>query len=271
MLGNDIDVYMQPLIAELKELWEKGVETYDASKNEVFMMRACLLWTISDFPGLGMLSGWNTYTGLACPSCNFDTTSLRLPFSNKWCFMGHRRFLSRGHKFRLNRVQFNGNIEDRDPQKQLSGSEILEQVKNINITFGKKPKSLDKRKRNCGKNTTTYPTQQWKKKSIFFELPYWEFNLLRHNLDVMHIEKNVCDNIIFTLVNDKDKRKDHVEARKDLQAMGIRRELWPPNDGKKFPATLFTLQKEEIDILLYTLKNVKVQMDIQATFLDVLI
>jgi len=44
----------------LKELWEKGVETYDASKNEVFMMQACLLWTISDFPGLGMLSGWNT-------------------------------------------------------------------------------------------------------------------------------------------------------------------------------------------------------------------
>jgi len=205
-----------------------------------------------------MLSGWNTYTGLACLSCNFDATSLRLPFSNKWCFVGHRRFLSGGHKFRLNRVQFNGNIEDRDPPKQLSGSEILEQVKNINITFGKKPKSLDKRKRNCGKRTTTYQTQQWKKKSIFFELPYWEFNLLRHNLDVMHIEKNVCDNIIFTLVNDKDKRKDHVEARKDLQAMGIRRELWPQNDGKKFPAALFTLQKEEIDILLYTLKNVKV-------------
>jgi len=104
MPGNDINVYMQRLIAELKELWEKGVETYDASKNDVFMMRACLFWTISDFPGLGMLLGWNTYIGLACPSCNFDATSLCLPFSNKWCFMGHRRFLSRGHKFRLNRV-----------------------------------------------------------------------------------------------------------------------------------------------------------------------
>jgi len=207
---------MQPLIVELKELWEKGVETYDASKNEVFMMRACLLWTISDFPGLGILSGWNTYTGLACPSCNFDATSLRLPFSNKWCFMGHWQFLSRGHKFLLNRVQFNGNIKDRDPPKQLSGLEILEQVKNINITFGKKPKSLDRRKRNCGKSTTTYQMQQWKKKSVFFKLPYWEFNLLWHNLDVKHIEKNVCDNIIFTLVNDKDKRKDHVEARKDF-------------------------------------------------------
>ena len=31
----------------------------------------------------------------------------------------------------------------------------------------------------------------WKKRSIFFELPYWEHNILRHNLDVMHIEKNV--------------------------------------------------------------------------------
>jgi len=61
--------------------------------------------------------------------------------------MGHRRFFSEGHKFRLNRVQFNGNIEDRDPPKQLSGSKILEQVKNINITFGKKLKSLDKRKK----------------------------------------------------------------------------------------------------------------------------
>ena len=28
---NDIDVYLQPLIEELKELWEKGIVTYDAS------------------------------------------------------------------------------------------------------------------------------------------------------------------------------------------------------------------------------------------------
>ena len=28
--GNDIDVYMQPLIAELKELWSVGIETYDS-------------------------------------------------------------------------------------------------------------------------------------------------------------------------------------------------------------------------------------------------
>ena len=40
--GNDIDVYLQPLIEELKELWESGVETYDSNENKTFNMRACL-------------------------------------------------------------------------------------------------------------------------------------------------------------------------------------------------------------------------------------
>ncbi|XP_074351848.1 uncharacterized protein LOC141690996 [Apium graveolens] len=58
--GNDIDVYMQPLIAELKELWEIGLETYDAYADETFMLRSSLLWTISDFLGYAILSGWST-------------------------------------------------------------------------------------------------------------------------------------------------------------------------------------------------------------------
>nr|XP_016503730.1 PREDICTED: uncharacterized protein LOC107821792 [Nicotiana tabacum]XP_016503731.1 PREDICTED: uncharacterized protein LOC107821792 [Nicotiana tabacum]XP_016503732.1 PREDICTED: uncharacterized protein LOC107821792 [Nicotiana tabacum] len=33
---NDIDVYLQPLIAELKELWETGIETYDAEIKQIF-------------------------------------------------------------------------------------------------------------------------------------------------------------------------------------------------------------------------------------------
>ena len=31
----------------------------------------------------------------------------------------------------------------------------------------------------------------WTKRSIFWDLPYWKHNLLRHNLDVMHIEKKL--------------------------------------------------------------------------------
>lgn len=44
--GNQIDVFLQPLIEELKELWEIGVETYDASKKQNFQLHTTLLWTI---------------------------------------------------------------------------------------------------------------------------------------------------------------------------------------------------------------------------------
>ncbi|XP_060208827.1 uncharacterized protein LOC132636136 isoform X2 [Lycium barbarum] len=44
------------------ELWD-GVQTFDALSTETFKMRAALMWTISDFPGYGILSGWSTYDG----------------------------------------------------------------------------------------------------------------------------------------------------------------------------------------------------------------
>ncbi|XP_009776215.2 uncharacterized protein [Nicotiana sylvestris] len=135
--GNNIDVYLQPLINELNELWSEGVDTFDSSKDEMFRMRTALMWTVSDFPGLDILSGWNTHTGLACPSCNFDAEPCRLCHSRKWCFIGHRRFLGRNHKFRMMRHRFDGNVEERTPPKKLSGSDILQQVKDINVIFGR--------------------------------------------------------------------------------------------------------------------------------------
>jgi len=54
------------------------------------------------------------------------------------------------------------------------------------------------------------------KRSIFWELPYWKTNLLRHNLDVMHIEKNVFENIFNTVMDVKGKTKDNIKARLDV-------------------------------------------------------
>nr|KYP44931.1 hypothetical protein KK1_033565 [Cajanus cajan] len=240
MPGDKIDVYLQPLIKELNELWVEGVETYDSSLKESFTMRAALMWTISDFPGLCTLSGWNTYTGYACPTCNFDTFPCRLRGSYKWCFMGHRRFLERGHKFRLMKNHFDGTIEERDAPRLLSGSEILKQIDN----YLKDLELNCKGKRNREENRP----KQWKKKSIFFNLPYWKHNLLRHNLDVMHIENNVCDNVLYTLIKD-EKSKDHLEARQDLQDMGIKEDLWPDENGKYLPL-LFSMTKEKKKIFL---------------------
>lgn len=66
---NKIDVYLQPLIDDLKLLWNSGVMTYEVSLKQNFFMKACLLWTISDFPAYKMLSGWMTMGKLACPIC----------------------------------------------------------------------------------------------------------------------------------------------------------------------------------------------------------
>ena len=57
---DKLDVFLLPLISELNHLWDVGVNTYDISKKKNFMMRAALMWTVSDFPAYSMLSGWST-------------------------------------------------------------------------------------------------------------------------------------------------------------------------------------------------------------------
>ena len=50
---------------------------------------------------------------------------------------------------------------------------------------------------------------------------------MRHCIDVMHVEKNVCDSLIGLLLNIKGKTKDGIKVRKDMVEMGIRPELAP--------------------------------------------
>ena len=40
-----LDIYLRPLIKELKFLWTDGVTTYDASRKQNFTMKVALLWT----------------------------------------------------------------------------------------------------------------------------------------------------------------------------------------------------------------------------------
>lgn len=245
--GNNIDVYLQPLIEELKVLWNLGVETYDASTNQTFQMLAALLWTISDFPGYAMLSGWNTKGYMACPYCNYNTNSIYLSHSRKVCYMDHRVFLPMNHKYRSNSRDFNGEKEFRPPPDSLEGIEISEILETYNNVFGKKQKKIS--------------NGPWKKKSIFFELPYWKHNTLRHNLDVMHIEKNIFDSIIGTLLDIPRMTKDHGKTRLDLQDMGIRKKLHPKeiNQGKDivFAKACFSMTTNEKSIFCGVLKNAK--------------
>ncbi|KAA0056379.1 hypothetical protein E6C27_scaffold186G001230 [Cucumis melo var. makuwa] len=73
--GKELDVYLQPLIDELKELWNNGVRTFDCTDEEYFRLHACLLWTINDFPAYSDLSGWSMKGYQACLTCKEDTSS----------------------------------------------------------------------------------------------------------------------------------------------------------------------------------------------------
>lgn len=212
------------------------------------------MWTVSDFPGLGNLSGWNTYTALACPRCNYDASERRLRYGKKNCFMSHRRFLPIDHEFRQSKTTFDGTVETRTPPITPSGSTIKHQLERVNVTLRKRHDIVGRKRDRADMENSD--GQQWKKRSIFFELPYWEFMALRHNLDIMHIEKNVFDNMVYTLLDDKSKSKDNLNARKDLREMGIRSELWPDDDGKYSPAR-FTLDNNGKNIFLNVLKSVK--------------
>jgi hypothetical protein len=47
--GNNIDVYLRPLVDELLQLWNKpGVRVWDEQKQEEFDLRALLFVTIDD-------------------------------------------------------------------------------------------------------------------------------------------------------------------------------------------------------------------------------
>ncbi|PKU75846.1 uncharacterized protein LOC110096851 [Dendrobium catenatum] len=213
--GKEIDVYLKPLIEELNNLWVNGIITYDSVSKNTFQMHAALLWTINDFPAYGILSGHKVHGYKAFPICDSETSSQYL--RNKMCYMGHRRFLPKEHKWRKSR-KFNGKHEARVRPQVLSRDEILSEMESLkDLKFGKHP-SCKKRKHNLHEST-------WIKKSVFFELPYWRSLTLRHNLDVIHIEKNICDNILGTLLNIEGKTKVTEKAHLDLQDMGIRHEL----------------------------------------------
>ncbi|XP_004252205.2 uncharacterized protein [Solanum lycopersicum] len=125
-----VDVYLQPLIDELKQLWVQGVETFDVSLKQNFNLRAALMWTINDFPAYGMLSGRMTEGKLACPYCMENTKSFTLKHDS-W-FDCHRQFLPMDHEFRSMKNAFRKNyVEQGYPPHILTGEQVWERVQNF--------------------------------------------------------------------------------------------------------------------------------------------
>ncbi|OAO89364.1 hypothetical protein AXX17_ATUG01290 [Arabidopsis thaliana] len=253
--GNNIDVYLAPLIDDLKDLWAEGIEVYDSFAKENFTLRAMLLWSISDYPALGTLSRCKVKGKQACNVCGKDTPSRWLKFSRKFVYMGNRKRLPPGHRYRYRKAWFDNTVEEGNANRIQTSAEIYETLQAFRNDFGKPLDKENKRKRTELEDDEVVQEEEceesndlwrWKKRSIFFELPYWKDLPVRHNIDVMHVEKNVSDAILSILMQSA-KSKDGLKARKDLEDIGIRNNLHTEVRGKKtyLPPAAYWLSKKE--------------------------
>ena len=71
----------------------------------------------------------------------------------------------------------------------------------------------------------------WKKKSIFWDLPYWKDLEVRSAIDVMHVTKNLCVNLLGFLGVYR-KTKDTPEAWEAQQRMHRKDGLLPKKRRK---------------------------------------
>ncbi|GKB08156.1 hypothetical protein Tco_0836440 [Tanacetum coccineum] len=69
------------------------------------------------------LPPWQGYK--TCPTCNEDTPSVRV--LGKTAYVGHRRFLKKPYKWRRS-LEFNGEIEDKDPPRKFDRDQIQAQL-----------------------------------------------------------------------------------------------------------------------------------------------
>ncbi|XP_026417227.1 uncharacterized protein LOC113312705 [Papaver somniferum] len=287
--GNNIDVFLEPLVKYFQFLFEKGKRTWDAYAQEMFTLRAVVLWTINDYPALGTLCGCR-YAGYhGCVVCRKKTHSIRLHDSNKNVYVGYRIFLPYEHPFRRQKGAFCGKQEWETAPEPMTGEEIYEEVKCIKNSWGKKgtntqgedvqatPGKGGKMKRirktkierirkiskevdRSGEEEEGRETTYWSKYNIWHRLlRYWRYNDVQHCIDFMHVEKNLGQSLVGTLLHNGN-TKDGLNARKDLVRLGLKSELHPKTDDKGtiLPAACYTLTTEEKDIFLETLSELRV-------------
>ena len=191
----------------------------------------------------------------ACPDCHFFTDSFRLGNGSKNVYMGHRRFLHENHPFRIDADKFGG-TEFRTAPTPLTGEEILECTKDLSTSFGKDPSGKKPTRKKCQEGE---PLVIFKRRSVWFKLPYWKDLMLRHNFDFMHIGKNVCESLLNTFLGTVGKLKDNLNSRLDLQALGIRSDLHPVEVEDQFylPPAPYSMSPDEMKLFCQILKGVK--------------
>ena len=146
------DVWIRPLIDELKTLW-RGVPAYDVLAPEgdrAFNLRAAVLYTTHDFPGYGTVSGASHQGYAACPPCGNQLLAKYAYESKKLTYRDARRWLRPDHYIRSSRFDslFDGHSETRLPpvaktpeEQRAALREYHNYLRRIGIRTGSRPRA----------------------------------------------------------------------------------------------------------------------------------
>ena len=215
-----------------------------------FNLRALLFVTINDWPALSNISGQSNRGYNACTHCLDSIKGTHLENCKKVVYLENRRFLPTNHPVRKKGKHFKGVAEHRKKPEPPSGEDVLRMVNDLpSVIFGKGPGGQSVLK------DADRHTPMWKKEYIFWELPYLKFLEVRSSIDVMHMTKNLCVNLLCFL-GVYGKSKDIPEAREDQQR------LKDPNnkhtDTERHYLRSYALTKAEKEIFFEVLYDIKV-------------
>ena len=170
MTSEFFDVYLEPLVEELVELW-KGVVAYDVLKDVgswAFKLRAVVFWTIHDFPGYGTVAGVAHQGYAACPICGPQFKGEHSVELGKQTYTDTRRWLPHNDPWRSTAMNalFNGREEDREKPTAVTAEEQVQRANEYQ-------KWLDEGNKE-GATGDPSKVHGVKRRSILYNLPYWK-------------------------------------------------------------------------------------------------
>jgi hypothetical protein len=126
--GVDMDVFLEPLMEDMKILWETCVQMLDEYRKDSFTLRAIIFVTINDYPALFILSG--QFKGnVGCTICIDETAYVSLAASKKIVYMRHIHFLLEGHRYRMRKMDKyfdnNGELHSTPPSGNNRGHRVF--------------------------------------------------------------------------------------------------------------------------------------------------
>ncbi|KAL3698568.1 hypothetical protein R1sor_012644 [Riccia sorocarpa] len=133
----------------------------------MFTLRAMLLWTVNDYPALGIISGQCTKGRLSCVVCGPRVTSEYSLHLHKHIFYGHRKWLPADSGYRDRRY----GLGSRSREQELSPTPVIaEEI----LEWAELKQQYDESGGRALTADDPYKQYGVKRKSILYELPYWK-------------------------------------------------------------------------------------------------